>query len=85
MIYYILFSKIHYMMNWFIPFGWFFMIIFRILIIAIIYYIITSIISKNSKDVQSEISALDILKERYAKGEIDDKEFEEKKKTLELK
>lgn len=53
-------------------FGMFFMLIFLGGLIFLIYWLIT----QSSKD------PLQILKERYAKGEITKKEYEEKKKEL---
>jgi len=74
-----------YPVNWLDSgFGWIFMILFAVFmvlgIIALIKWIITPTdmhgLSKPHK------SALEILKERYALGEIDKKEFEERKKDL---
>ena len=63
------------MMSWFG--GGIMMILFWVLAIIFIVWIIREISGENSRS-----NALEILKERYAKGEIDKKEFEEKKKDL---
>ena len=53
-----------------------------IIFIAIIVVVVRSVNQNNRPDRTPHKTALDILKERYARGEIDKQEFEERKSNL---
>jgi len=61
-------------------YGW----IFWLAILIIIGWVIVNQMNKNKQNAQSPQpeSAMDVLKRRYAKGEIDKEEFERMKKDL---
>ena len=63
--------------------GGFFMILFWIVIIVAVVMLVKWLAGGSSRfDLPREKSALDILKERYARGEIGKEEFEQKKRDL---
>ncbi len=63
-------------------FGMGFMGIFWIAIIALIAVLVWQYLKQDKEQGDSKDSPLDILKERYARGEINKKEFEEKRRLL---
>ena len=62
-------------------FGWLLMLLWWVVIIVAVVALVKWLTNQSKNDASGK-SALDILKERYAKGEIDKNEFEEKKKNL---
>ncbi|MDG5814978.1 SHOCT domain-containing protein [Chitinispirillales bacterium ANBcel5] len=57
------------------------MILWIVLLAAIIYWIIRAV-QRNNTPYAGQESAMDILKKRYARGEISKQEFEERKRDL---
>lgn len=66
--------------GWFMGFGWFIGVIF----IGLIIWLVIRTVNQGGHTYYppQKNTALDILKERYAKGEISKEEFEEKKKDI---
>nr|WP_321409127.1 SHOCT domain-containing protein [uncultured Carboxylicivirga sp.] len=65
-------------MGWGMGFGW----IAGFIILILIIWLITKVFNNNLQPQRKDKSALDILKERYVRGEISEEEFEEKKKSI---
>ena len=63
-------------------FGWIFMILWWLLILAAVVALLRWLVNQFGGGGSAGKSALHILKERYARGEINKEEFEEKKKDL---
>ncbi|MBI5099819.1 MAG: SHOCT domain-containing protein [Nitrospirae bacterium] len=71
----------HWDYGWGMGFGWLFMIIFWVLVVLGVVYLL-KLVAGGARREENRDTALDILKQRYAKGEITKEEFEEKKKDL---
>jgi putative membrane protein len=63
-------------------FGGGFMWLFWILLIVVIVWAVKAVMESRNNPSEKRKSALDILRERYASGEIDKEEFEQKRKDL---
>ena len=67
--------------GWGMGMGWWW-IIGLIVLIAVIFILVKSMNRSTGYVQSSGKTALDILKERYASGEIDKEEYEKRKKDL---
>jgi len=61
---------------------WFFSILFWVVIIAGVVFIVKWMMGRDKEISPFNESPLEILKKRYAKGEIDQKTFEQMKKDI---
>ena len=66
--------------GWGMGWGW----LLGLIILILFIWLIIRVVDPGGRPVSPrEKSAMDILNERYARGEIDKKEFDEKKRDLE--
>ena len=70
--------------GWGMGFGWPFMLLFWVLLIVAVVVVVKWLAGPTGTGGTPGKTALDVLKERYARGEIDQKEFEQKKRDLEV-
>ena len=70
--------------RWWIVFGGLWMLVFWGAVIALSVWVVRKLTERNpsGQSVSGKTNALDIAKERYAKGEISKAEFEQIKKDL---
>lgn len=62
-------------------FGWgLWMMLFWIIIIGLVIYTVFYLITNSNKE--NKDSSIEILKERFARGEIDQNEFEQKRASI---
>jgi putative membrane protein len=74
------------MMSWDYGIGWFIMILLALiwiaLIFAVIFFVVWLVREIRGRKGGREETALEIIRKRYARGEISKEEFEEKKKDI---
>ncbi len=63
-------------------FGWIFMILFWVLVITAVFYTVRYLIDRGRTVTVEKDRAEDILRRRFASGEIDKKEYEEKMRLI---
>ena len=70
------------MMNgWGMGFGPFFMLFIAAIILALLFILLRAIFSRTS--LSKPISPIEILEQRFAQGEIDETEFDNRRRKLE--
>lgn len=56
--------------------------VFWFVVLVVLIYVVKLIFGSVNRNATDKEEPLDILKKRYARGEIDDEEFERRKKQL---
>jgi len=69
--------------GWMSGFGWIFMVLFWALIILGVAALARSLLSTGSSADRGDLRSLDVLKERYARGEIAREQYAQMRRDLE--